>query len=92
MTAADPAAYTPVVEATRWVVRGLPEGHSGRRLADVPVVRSPHGWRVGDTCEWVGPGGTPVDDPVDMDLDTALEAARIEAARVAAAVLAVHPR
>ncbi|MFF2088637.1 hypothetical protein ACFVVM_33040 [Nocardia sp. NPDC058176] len=56
------------------------------------MKRSPRGWQVGDTGDWIGPGGEPATDPVDMDLDTAVAAATIEAERLALAVRAVHPQ
>ncbi|MGW5924244.1 hypothetical protein ACWFPY_35070 [Nocardia fluminea] len=82
----------PSFVAIRYLARGLPEGHSARSLADVVVAKTQHGWRVGDDAGWVGPGGKRVSEPVTMDLETAREAALVEAETLAAAVLAVHPR
>ena len=83
---------TPAVVAVRYLVRGLPDEHSGQSYADVAMTRCRGGWKVGDAAGWFGPGGAESASPVAMDYDTAVEAARIAAARLARAVLAVHPR
>ncbi len=86
------STFEPEVVFTHCLVRGLPPEHSGRRLADVRVTRVGDRWRVGDAGEWIGPGGARVADSVEMDYDAAIAAAKIEAERLAVAVLAVHPR
>lgn len=93
MSGAEPITPgTPAVVAVRYLVRGLPDEHSRQSYADVAMTKIRGGWKVGDAGGWVGPGGADSTDAVEMDYDTAVEAASIEAARLARAVLAVHPR
>lgn len=93
MSGADPITPgTPAVVAVRYLVRGLPDEHSGQSYADVAMTKTLDGWKVGDAGGWFGPGGAESAVAVEMDYATAVEAASIEAARLACAVLAVHPR